>query len=59
MKLQNAVCPACGAEVTVTYWPFNKPLYTVHIVRGTNRECAESLRPIDVSPADGGRRPRR
>lgn len=50
MKLRNAVCPACGADVSVTYWPYGVALYTVHLVRGTNRDCAKSLRPVEVRP---------
>lgn len=48
MKLRSAVCPACGAEVTVTYWPYSVPLYTVHVARGLQRECGHSLRPVEV-----------
>jgi prepilin signal peptidase PulO-like enzyme (type II secretory pathway) len=47
-KLREAVCPSCGTQVTVTYWPYNVPLYTVHFVRGSNRECRQSLRPVVV-----------
>jgi hypothetical protein len=32
--------------VTVTYWPYNVPLYTVHLVAGSSRECRQSLRPV-------------
>ncbi len=49
-KLRNAVCPTCNADVTVTYWPYGVPLYTVHFVRGSNRDCASSLRPVEVRP---------
>ncbi len=45
-KLRNAVCPSCGAEVTVTYWPYSVPLYTVHLIGGSTRECRQSLRPV-------------
>jgi hypothetical protein len=45
-KLRSAVCPACGVEVTVTYWPYNVPLYTVHDVKGATRDCRLSLRPV-------------
>ena len=41
-RLRDAVCPTCGSEVTVTYWPYNVPLYTVHLVRGSNRDCRQS-----------------
>jgi hypothetical protein len=34
--------------VTVTYWPYNVPLYTVHLVRGSNRDCGSSLRPVET-----------
>jgi hypothetical protein len=37
--------------VTVTYWPYNLPLYTVHLVQGSNRDCRQSLRPV-VAPTD-------
>jgi hypothetical protein len=47
-KLRQALCPRCGSEVTVTYWPYNVPLYTVHLVRGSNRECRLSLHPVIV-----------
>lgn len=50
-KLRDAVCPTCGSEVSVTYWPYNVPLYTVHLVRGSNRDCRQSLRPV-VTPTD-------
>lgn len=50
-KIRDAVCPACGSEVSVTYWPYNVPLYTVHLVRGSNRDCRQSLRPV-VAPTD-------
>jgi len=36
----------CGAEVTVTYWPYSVPLYTVHLIGGSTRECRQSLRPV-------------
>lgn len=47
-KVREAVCPSCGNAVTVTYWPYNVPLYTVHVVHGSNRECRLSLRPVIV-----------
>ena len=57
-KIRDAVCPTCGSEVSVTYWPYNVPLYaqhsrpgTVHLVRGSNRDCRQSLRPV-VAPTD-------
>jgi hypothetical protein len=45
-KLRRATCPACSSEVSVTYWPYNIALYTVHNVPDSNRECRESLRPV-------------
>lgn len=45
-KLRTAVCPSCGKEVTVTYWPYNAPLYTVHLVGNSNRDCRQSLRAV-------------
>ena len=57
-KLRDAVCPACDSKVSVTYWPYNVPLYTVHLVRGSNRDCRQSLRPV-VMPQEGeGQRPK-
>jgi hypothetical protein len=56
-KLRNAPCPTCGAEVTVTYWPYNVPLYTAHLVKGTNRDCGNSLRPVDVRAENHRPRP--
>lgn len=51
-RLHNTVCPTCHADVSVTYWPYGVPLYTVHFVRGSNRECGCSLRPVvEVRPA--------
>jgi C4-type Zn-finger protein len=47
-QIRNAICPTCGADVSVTYWPYNVPLYTMHIVRGSNRDCRNSLRPVEV-----------
>jgi hypothetical protein len=47
-KIRDAVCPSCGSEVSVTYWPYNVPLYTVHLVRGSNRDCRQSLRPVVI-----------
>jgi hypothetical protein len=49
-RLRDAVCPGCGSEVSVTYWPYNVPLYTVHLVRGSNRDCRLSLRPVVTPP---------
>lgn len=57
VKLRNAICPSCGADVSVTYWPYSVPLYTVHVVRGSNRDCAKSLRPVDVRPENERPRP--
>jgi len=51
-QIRNAVCPTCGAEVSVTYWPYNVPLYTMHIVRGSNRDCRNSLRPVETRSED-------
>lgn len=45
-KLREAICPNCGTQVSVTYWPYNLPLYTVHVIRGSNRDCRQSLRPV-------------
>ena len=47
-RLREAVCPTCGTQVSVTYWPYNVALYTVHLVRGSNRDCRQSLRPVVV-----------
>ena len=55
-KIREAVCPACGSEVSVTYWPYNVPLYTVHLVQGSNRDCRQSLRPV-VDPRKETPRP--
>jgi hypothetical protein len=49
---RNAVCPSCGASVTLTYWPFNVPLYTVHVRSGSNRDCRASLRPLEGEEGD-------
>ena len=55
-KLRSAVCPVCTSEVTVTYWPYNIALYTVHNVPDSNRECRQSLRPVaDRSEPDRAR----
>jgi hypothetical protein len=56
-KLRRAVCPSCGAEVSVTYWPYNVALYTVHLVSGSNRDCRQSLRPV-VGESPGSEAPR-
>ncbi|HVG79472.1 MAG TPA: hypothetical protein VNF03_15110 [Patescibacteria group bacterium] len=61
--MRTAVCPTCGAEVTVTYWPYEVPLYTVHTVKGSSRECRMSLRPVEdpnnprPKPSGGATRP--
>jgi hypothetical protein len=47
-KLHDAVCPTCSRTVTVTYWPYNVPLYTQHSVPGTERECRSGLRPVEI-----------
>lgn len=47
-QIRSAVCPTCGANVSVTYWPYNVPLYTMHGVPGTNRDCRTSLRPVET-----------
>ena len=47
-KLHDAVCPTCSKTVTVTYWPYNVPLYTQHSVPGTERECRSGLRPVET-----------
>ena len=50
-KLRRAECPRCGRDVSVTYWPYNIPLYTTHAIPDTERECGFSLRPVvPVSP---------
>jgi hypothetical protein len=49
-KLRSAVCPSCGVEVSVTYWPYNVPLYTVHGLRDKTRDCRLSLRPVVQDP---------
>ena len=49
-RMRSAVCPSCGAEITVTYWPYNVPLYTVHSAKGTERDCRLSLRPVVQDP---------
>jgi hypothetical protein len=49
-RLRSVVCPSCGAEVTVTYWPYNVPLYTVHGVQDATRDCRLSLRPVVQDP---------
>jgi C4-type Zn-finger protein len=57
-KLRSAVCPSCGTTVTVTYWPYNVPLYTLHLVAHSTRECRQSLRPVvDDSGAVSRRTP--
>ncbi len=56
-QIRNAVCPVCAAEVSVTYWPLNTPLYTVHTVRGTNRDCGQSLRPVVIRSDSNTPRP--
>ncbi len=57
VKLRNALCPACGADVSVTYWPFSVPLYTIHVIRGSQRDCGNSLRPVEVRPENDRLRP--
>ena len=49
-RLRIAICPSCHAEVTVTYYPFNVALYTVHTQPSSNRECRLSLRPVAEAP---------
>jgi hypothetical protein len=51
-QVRTALCPACRAVVSVTYWPFNVPLFAEHVVHGSNRDCWQSLRPI-ASGTDG------
>jgi hypothetical protein len=46
-KIREASCPGCRRTVTVTYWPYNVPLYTAHLVPDTNRDCRFSLRPVE------------
>jgi hypothetical protein len=48
-KLRDAVCPACNKTVTVTYWPFNVPLYTQHSKPGLPRDCELTLRPVKTN----------
>jgi len=50
-KLRDAVCPACNKIVTVTYWPFNVPLYAQHSIPGTERDCRLGLRPVEPHDA--------
>jgi hypothetical protein len=47
-KLRDAVCPACNKLVSVTYWPFNVPLYSQHSIAGTSRDCELALRPVKI-----------
>jgi hypothetical protein len=56
-QLRTSVCPVCRVEVSVTYWPFKLALFTLHMVRGSNRECRNSLRPVD--PRTDGEAPPR
>jgi hypothetical protein len=58
MRIRHAVCPACGADVTVTYWPYSVPLYTVHVARGLQRDCSNSLRPVEIRPEEDPLRPK-
>ena len=51
-RLHRAVCPTCGRDITVTYWPYNVPLYTAHNVPDTERECRSSLRPVTRVPPE-------
>jgi hypothetical protein len=51
-KLRHAVCPDCGNDVTVTYWPYNVPLYTVHAATAGERDCRLSLRPVVLDQPD-------
>ena len=55
LKLRRAVCPTCGRDITVTYWPYNVPLYTTHTVPDTERECRSSLRPVVLKPDEEAR----
>jgi hypothetical protein len=48
-KLRDAVCPACNKLVSVTYWPFNVPLYSQHSLAGTSRDCELALRPVKTT----------
>ena len=48
-KLRDAVCPACTKIVSVTYWPFNVPLYSQHLIPGTSRDCELTLRPVKTN----------
>jgi hypothetical protein len=48
-KIRDAVCPGCKKVVSVTYWPFNVPLYSQHSMPGTERDCEFGLRPVKTS----------
>jgi hypothetical protein len=48
-KLREAVCPTCTKTVSVTYWPYNVPLYAQHSVPDTHRDCRSSLRPVETN----------
>jgi len=45
-KIRDAVCPACNKVVSITYWPFNVPLYSQHAIPGTARDCGLGLHPV-------------
>jgi len=47
-KLHEAVCPDCHKTVSVTYWPYNVPLYSQHSVPGRERDCTSALRPVKM-----------
>ena len=48
VKLREAVCPTCTKTVSVTYWPYNIPLYAQHSKPGTDRDCGAGLRPVET-----------
>ena len=52
--MRTALCPACGAVVSVTYWPLKVPLFAVHVVSGSNRDCRKSLQPVDTGTEGEG-----
>ena len=46
-RIREAVCPECGATVSVTYWPLGWPLYSEHRRLDKDRDCRRSLRPVE------------
>jgi hypothetical protein len=47
-QVRTALCPACRAVVSVTYWPLKVPLFAMHVVYGSNRDCRKSLQPVET-----------